>query len=107
VEIGEVGGGAHIGDAAVGLTVYAGVFVAALHPGDVNHADSLAMVTSVEYAASRVMCRALVVSECAGSIARVTQNPLLGHQAIVTMTYAPNLSLFELTRDRAIAAARL
>jgi predicted nucleic acid-binding protein len=99
VEIREVGGGAHFGDAAVELTVDASVFVAALRPGDVNHADSLAMVTSEEYSASRVLCPTLVVSECAGSIARVTHNPLLGHQAIVTMTYAPNLSLVELTED--------
>jgi predicted nucleic acid-binding protein len=107
VEDREVGGGGGVGDAPVGLTVDASVYVAALHPGDRFHPDSAAMVTSDEFVATSVVCPMLVLPECAGAVSRATGEVALGHAAIVTLTYAPNVELVEFTAERAQSADRL
>ena len=73
--------------------VDASVMVSALLPGDVNHQQCLSWLDQQIAAGIPLYAPYLLLNEVAGSIARITGQPSIGHAAVATVLAIPQFTL--------------
>lgn len=87
--------------------VDASVWMADIRPSDVNHTVSAAFFLRVRNVDNPLFEPTLVLAECAGAISRTTQSPRLGAAAVAIIEVTRNLTLIDLTVERAKLAAQI
>ena len=83
------------------LTIDANVFVSARVRTEVNYSASALFLDRVAFKAVQVCCPTLVLPETAAAVTRATNRLRLAELAVAQIEAFPNLSLEELTADRA------
>ena len=83
------------------LVVDASVYVATALPTDVFHSVSQQFLKQVESGNHTVLAPSIVVTECATAIARPTRNPALAKHTAGILVANTDLSIVEITVQRA------
>jgi predicted nucleic acid-binding protein len=87
--------------------VDASVMVSALHPADINHDLCRTWLSQQIAARTPLAAPYLLLSELAGSIARVTGQPSAGHVALATVLAIPTLTFVPYLDEPPTLAATL
>ena len=88
-------------------TIDASVYVAALRPGDVHHAESTEYLDRYEDAGEPAIEPSLMIPECGGAVARAANDSVVGANAAASVRALINHQFEPLSLERSEQAGRL
>ncbi|HPD29966.1 MAG TPA: PIN domain-containing protein [Phycisphaerae bacterium] len=89
------------------VVVDASVFVAASRPSEAHYRESVEFLVMLRREAETICCPVLVLAECSGAIARMTQSSALAGRIVRLIEGIENLQMIPLTLALAKQAAQL